>query len=543
MINQILNNRYFHYLILAIAGAISIFAYAPFNYSFVIIISLVLLLIVIESSCNKRSSNWKILAYAYIYGLAYFNTQIYWIFYSLYKIIHAGFIVSLVAMIGFTIFLATYIALGIFTYVKLKTKYAEFNYLVLFPSTWVLFEWLRGWILGGFPWCDIGYSQSNSTFLKGFYPLLGSYGVSWVTISLAGVVYLILQNKNLIIYEERSKFGVFDKRRHLRDVNKERNQKVQMMIAPSIIKNSFRVAIIYAAVLFIGGHALQDIQYTKPYGKPIKVALLQGNVAEGTKWSSDSGLKVYEDMIRAASADLILVPETAIAQFEHNLPDGYLDHLTKIAQDKKADIIVGIPKLIDDQNNYVNAAMLLSDQKHPYYAKAHLVPYGEYIPVRWLLKHVYATFSLPMVGFTPGAEYQEPIRTANQKLAFNICYENGFSIELLKAASNSTMMVNLSDMVWYGTSVAKDQHLQLSIVRAMENQRYFLQDTNTSITAIIRPDGVIQSTLPIFTRQILTDYVQGRIGLTPFERFGNYSIVIFISIMILIGCLLRRLHR
>ena len=503
MISKILNNCYFQYLILAIAGGISIFAFAPFNYSFIIIISIVILLMVIEHSLNSQSSNWKVAACGYIYGLAFFLSQLYWVFYSLYNIIHTGAIVAVVALVGFSLFLATYIMLGVFAYVKLKTKSAIFNYLALFPSTWVLFEWLRGWLLGGFSWCEIGYTQSSNPFFKGLYPLLGNYGVSWVTISIAGIVYLILQNKSL-----------------------------------SIIKNNFRITVIYAAVLLIAIYSVKDVQYTKPYGKPIKVALLQGNVSQGMKWSTGSGLEVYESLVKEAKADLILVPETGLAQFEHNLPNGYLENLTKIAKDKNADIVVGILKLLDDNDSYVNAAMLISDPKHPYYAKAHLVPYGEYIPMHWLLKHVYATFTLPMVGFTPGAEYQEPIVAANQKLAFNICYENGFGTELLKAAANSTMMVNLSDMVWYGTSVTKDQHLQLSIVRAMENQRYFLQATNTSITAIIRPDGVIQSSLPIFKRLILTDYVQGRFGLTPFERFGNYIIVTIIAIIILLGCLI-----
>jgi apolipoprotein N-acyltransferase len=507
MMHKLLNHSYFRYLVLAIAGGISIFAFAPFNYSLIIIVSLVLLLVVIENCCNKQSSSWMILAYGYIYGFAFFIIQLHWVFYSLYKIIHAGFIVSVVALVGFSLFLATYIMLGVFTYIKLKTRYAAFNYLVLFPSTWVLFEWLRGWFLGGFSWCEIGYTQTNNQFFKGFYPLLGNYGVSWITISLAGVVYIILKNNSL-----------------------------------SKIRHDLRIAIIYVVILFLSGYAIKNIQYTKPYGKPIKVALLQGNVSEGTKWSSDDSLKVYEEMVSQAEADLILVPETAISQFEHNLPDGFLEHLTKIARTKKADIVVGIPKLLNE-TTYVNAAMLLTDPNHPYYAKFHLVPYGEYIPMRWLLKHVYATFSLPMVGFTPGAEYQEPIRAANQKLAFNICYENGFGTELLRSAANSTMMVNLSDMVWYGTAVTKDQHLQLSIVRALENQRYFLQDTNTSITAIIRPDGVIQSSLPIFEKRILTDYVQGRVGLTPFERFGNYIIVTIILIILLIGCLFLRLHR
>src|SRR3990167_3018274 len=110
-----------------------------------------------------------------------------------------------------------------------------------------------------------------------------------------------------------------------------------------------------------------------------------------------------------------------------------------------------------------------------------------------------------MVDFSPGKSYQAPLVAANQKLAFNICYENGFASELIAEAANSTLMVNLSDMVWYGKSIAMYQHLALSQARALENQRYFIQDTNTSITAIINPQGEVQSQLPIFTRGVRSE--------------------------------------
>jgi apolipoprotein N-acyltransferase len=184
--------------------------------------------------------------------------------------------------------------------------------------------------------------------------------------------------------------------------------------------------------------------------------------------------------------------------------------------------------------------MLLTNPAHPYYAKAHLVPYGEYIPAKWLLGPIYKSVALPMVGFSAGAAYQEPLVAANQKLAFNICYENGFNAELIQAAANSTIMVNLSDMVWYGSTIAKDEHLQISQARALENQRYFIQATNTGLSAIIKPDGKIQAVLPIFEKIILEDYVGGRIGMTPFEQYGNWLIIIWVSIIIILVFILRR---
>ena len=137
-----------------------------------------------------------------------------------------------------------------------------------------------------------------------------------------------------------------------------------------------------------------------------------------------------------------------------------------------------------------------------------------------------------MTGFSPGSYDQAPLTLANQKLAFNICYENGFGSELINSAAQSTLMVNLSDMVWFGDTIAEDQHLQISQARALENQRYFIQATSTGLTAIINSNGQVVTKLPDFEKNILQDYVQGRVGVTPYQRYGNYPIII-LSLMIL----------
>jgi apolipoprotein N-acyltransferase len=489
--SSLLNNTYAKYLVLIVAGLISVFAFAPFNYSWIIIISLCLLLTVIEQ--QKNTTTKDLISYGYVYGLAYFNVQLYWIFYSIYKVIDAGFWVSLVAIVGFTLFLATYFALTLWLYGKIKSKNQVFNLVFLFPSVWVFFEWLRGWLLGGFPWCEIGYSQVANNLFRGFYPLLGNYSVSWLILSLSGIILLLLKHPAGIAGLPKT--------------------------------FSFRLAIIYCTIMVIAGSFLAKVEYTRPYGKPVSIALIQGNIPENVKWKNNDTLDVYARAIAKTKADIIMLPETAISQFEEYLPEGYLAGLANSARANGASLVIGIPKIIDKQYNYENTATVLTAPGRPYYAKYHLVPYGEYIPAKWLLGRLYASVSLPMVGFTAGPEYQAPLVASNQKLAFNICYENGFSTELTQAAANSTIMVNLSDMVWYGTTIAKDEHLQLSQARALENQRYFIQVTNTGLTAIINPSGQIQSLLPVFKRAILKDYVQGRTGHTPFEKYGNYPII------------------
>lgn len=494
--------KYYDFILMLIAGSIAIFAFSPFNYKIVIIFTVFLLLHVL-SNLNKNIKNWRLLLLGYAFGMAYFNTQLYWIYYSIHYIIHAKVIVAVVAQIGFTLFLASYIAFAIFFFNKLKLKNEFFNLVFLFPSIWVVFDWFRGWFLGGFSWCDIGYSVVDIPFFRGVFPILGEYGVSWCVISILATFYYILR-----VY--------FFKKDNL-----------------SVIKADLRIALVYLLVIFFAITIVEPITYTKQYGKPVKISLLQGNIPADVKWTDNSNLMIYQNMIKASKADIIIMPETSIPKFADDLPDGYLDSIIHDAKQNGADLIVGMPKAIDDQDNYVNAAVLLTKPEQPYYAKYHLVPYGEYIPAKWLLGPLYKYVSLPMVDFSPGAMVQKPFVAANEKLAFNICYENGFNSELIDSVRDSTVMVNLSDMVWYGKTIAMYQHLLLSQARAIENQRYFIQDTNTSITAIINPYGQIQAQLPVFTRGTLTDYITGRFGETPFEIYGNWLIISICFLLLL----------
>ena len=530
-----LDKFYVKLLILIFAGAISIFAFAPFSNIFCIVLSVLVLLFILEKSSAtypKRSSSphsKKLFLLGYIFGLAYFNTQLYWAFYSLYVVIGTGFIVAILGQIFFTAYLALFMGFTALCYCKLKSKYCVFNLLVLFPSIWVLFEWLRSWLFSGFPWNEISYTQVNSNLLKGWFPLLGSYAVSWLTLSLCGALFIILQQiYNMSSFKSKA--------------TKKSKSSLNLNVKLTTKNRLFSLSIIYILVIFVIGNYIVTLKFTTPYGKPTSVALLQGNIEHESKWSSgelENNLAVYADMVAKTKADIVMIPETAISQFERYLPANYLLDLVNYAKANNAELVVGMPKIIDKYDNYVNAAIVLTNDKQPFYAKTHLVPYGEYIPFKSVIGSVYHLFNLPMVGFSAGAANQAPLVIAGQKLAFNICYENGFNTELIDAAKQSTIMANISDMVWYGDSIAEDQHLQISQARALENQRYFIQNTNTGLSAIINPFGEIQSRLPTFRRDVLYDVVQGRVGVTPFQRYGNYPVVIWCVLMLVIAGVLR----
>lgn len=504
------------YLALIITGAFTVLAFAPANHGLCLIIALLGLLAYIEYSITTNELHSNMLLGAYCFGFGLFVAQLYWFFSSIYYVIGAPLIVAILAIFICNGYLALYVLLSVWLYKRLRTPFSEFNYIILFPSVWVLGEWLRGWIFTGFSWCDIAYAQVDNSLMQGYFPVIGSYGVSWLTMSIIGFIFMIIQNRHNLLAGNRQKINLAQ-----------------------------RVAIIYFALIAITGYFLHGKQYTEKYGKPVKVAMVQGNIAQSQKWSSKeilNTLGIYSSLIAKAKADIVLLPETAFVVYSNFLPQHYLADIVHFAESNGAELVIGMPKVIDKKGNYVNAAVVVTDPKEKYYAKSHLVPYGEYTPFAGAFSWFYSLIQLPMVGFSSGGENQPPLVIANQKVAFNICYENGFGSELIDAAKRSTLMINISDMVWYGTTIAKDLHLQLSQARAMENQRYFIQETNTGLTAIIDPFGKVIGRLPEFKRMIMTDSVNGMIGTTPYQKYGNYPVIILCSLIILLGFILNKFY-
>jgi len=505
------------YFALMFSGAFAVFAFAPFNHGLCLLISMLLLLAYVDNAIVLKSKT-NLLLGGYCFGFGYFVAQLYWFFSSIYIVIGAPLIIALLAIIICNAYLALYVLASVWLYKKFVTKSAEFNFLFLFPSTWVIGEWLRGWIITGFSWGDISYTQVDNYLLQGWFPLIGSYGVSWITMSIIGFLFIVIKNNKTFLSGDRK-----------------------------LITLTQRLAIIYFVILAITGYVIHDKQYTISYGKPTKVALVQGNITQTQKWSSKeilNTLGIYSSLISKAKADIVLLPETAFVVYDNYLPKHYLQDIISFAESNNAQLVIGMPKVINKKGDYVNAAVVVTDPQQKYYAKSHLVPYGEYTPYANLFSSFYSLIQLPMVGFSSGGKNQTPLVIANQKVAFNICYENGFGSELIDAAKEATLMINLSDMVWYGSTIAKDLHLQLSQARAMENQRYFVQETNTGLTAIVNPFGRVVAKLPEFRREILTDFVQGMIGVTPYQNYGNYPVIIicllFIGLAILLTRLLKR---
>ena len=361
------------------------------------------------------------------------------------------------------------------------------------PSLWTLAEWTRGWLFTGFPWIAMGYSQVPSSPLAGYAPVFGIHGVTLATLASAAFVFLIAQR-------------VLERRR------------MEARQGPGIVGATFLVL-----SLWIGGFALSHVRWTHPTGEPLSVALLQGNIPQEIKWTDEdlrATLITYRDLALASDARLIVLPETALPLFLHDVPPDYLGGLAAHAKRNRGDVLIGVPER-EPGGAYFNSVVSLGTASMQSYRKWHLVPFGEFIPLRPVLAWIVGVLSIPLQDFTPGTREPHPLEVAGERVAVNVCYEDAFGEEIIRQLPAATLLVNVSNVAWFGRSIAPRQHLQISQARALETGRYMLRATNTGMTAVIDERGQLVQAAPQFSTAAVSATVRGYSGATPYVRWGN----------------------
>jgi apolipoprotein N-acyltransferase len=277
-------------------------------------------------------------------------------------------------------------------------------------------------------------------------------------------------------------------------------------------------------------YRMEAPHWTLPSGR-LSVTLLQGNIPQEEKFEAGTGVRLalqwYAEQLNLSRSALVIAPETAIAVLPQQLPPDYWAALQKRFASGQQAALLGLP-LGNSQEGYTNSVLGLKPGPTQAwrYDKHHLVPFGEFIPP-WF-KWFTAMMNIPLGDFNRGALKQPPFEWLGQRLAPTICYENLFGEELaphfLDQMQAPTIFVNVSNLAWFGQSLALDQHLQIARMRSLEFERPFVLATNTGTTAIVDHRGHIVSSIPRATRAILVGEVQGRTGVTPYAwwvaRFG-----------------------
>lgn len=476
-----------HLLSSLLLGALGVLGFAPFYLFPATIISLIGLCYFWYLSASPKHA-------AYIglmYGLGLFGTGIYWIYISLHTF---GGMPSLMA--GFsTLVLAAFMALFTAAVGALSKSFSSNkNHLILFaiPIFWALADWIRSWIFTGFPWLTIGYSQIPYSPLAGFTPIVGVYGITLITVFIASVLSLwILKNP--------------------------------------VSARLRRLTIVVLIIMITSGQMLKQVEWTTPTGKPISVSLLQGNIPQNLKWDPEIALQTiqqYLTMAEQSKAKLIVMPETALAVIASELPIAFKTRLRQHAQQNQGGILVGMVERENDE--YFNSVLSYGSNETEVYRKSHLVPFGEFIPLKFAFGWIYRDWlNMPLSDLSRGDKYQQPMQVAGERIAVNICYEDVFGEEIIRQLPAATLLVNVSNDAWYGNSYAADQHMQFSQARALETGRMMLRATNTGATAIIDNQGHVIAHAPHFVQTSIHGNAQGYSGTTPYVRWGNWPIIIF----------------
>ena len=477
-------------------GAASVLAYAPVGWFALIWVTLGALFALLDLPANepRRSVKGALIGAAFGFGL--FIAGVSWVYVSLSTF--GGMPAPLAALATFLFcgLLSAYPAAACALFVRFSPQ-AWWQRCLFFAGLWTLSEWLRGWVLTGFPWLATGYSQAPASPFSGFAPVLGVYGLSLITVLVA-----VLLSETIRSVSGRASCTPLRWSRR----------------CPALLP------LLLLAVLISAGALLRDQRWTSPQGPALSVSLLQGNIPQELKWRPETfneSLRTYYRLSLENPAQLTVMPETALPAFLDRLPAGYLEQMRNLALREQGDLLLGT--VIGSDNQYANAALGIGTAGEQHYRKSHLVPFGEFVPpgFKWFMDLA----SIPMSDFTPGADRQAPMNIAGQKFAVNICYEDAFGEEIIRALPEASLLINLSNVAWFGDSLAPAQHLQIAQMRALETGRMMLRATNTGMTAVIDTDGQVLSALKPFTRGALHAEVRAYAGSTPYVRWGNWPVI------------------
>ncbi|MGH8703516.1 MAG: apolipoprotein N-acyltransferase [Burkholderiales bacterium] len=460
----------------------------------------------------------------FAFGLGLFLFGVSWVYVSLHDYGAMPAPLAAIATFLYCAILALFPAAAAFACARPGVSHA-IRCGLLAPAAWTLAEWMRGWLLYGFPWLAAGYSQVPASPLAGYAPVLGIYGVTLATAVTSGLIAVLGQR--LTANDERG------------TMNAERKTSFnwKFIVHPS----SFIVLAIW-----LGGWGLKQIAWTEPVGAPFNASLLQGNVAQDLKWRAERvrpTLETYRVLAESAPGELIILPETALPLFLEQVPQEYLAALAASARSRGGDVLIGVPER-NAGGEYFNSVISLGSSPQQAYRKSHLVPFGEFIPLRPVLAWIVSVLAIPLQDFSRGADDQRPLAVAGQRVAVNICYEDAFGEEIIRQLPEATVLANVSNVAWFGRSIAPRQHLQIAQARALETGRAMLRATNTGVTAVIGPRGDVLAAAPEFEIATVTYAVQGYSGATPYVRWGNYAaLALCVALIAVAGWSARRAAR
>jgi len=429
----------------------------------------------------------------FLSGFFFFSFSMGWILYPMRVYGGLPLLLALPPFLLLISYLSIYFGLSLWVTARFPERYHPF----LFPMVFTGLEEVRGYFLTGFPWTPLYLAYYPYSFLLKPATLLGGTGVTFFTLLFSTFLYEGVRRKRFLLP------GIFF-----------------LSLIP-----------LYCIPDFLQERSHSTFRYL----------IVQGNIPQDLKWTpalKSLTLQIYEDLTRqgvfslSRPPDLIIWPETAIP-FYIEIPSEHRDILFKIPQGVSAPVLFGAPAFSVEggKNYFYNRAYLLSPQGEisGFYDKVHLVPFGEYVPLRSLLFFV-EKLTEGIGDFTGGKE-RVPIRYGETSLGVLICFEAIFSREVLEFVRNgANLLVHITNDAWFGFSPAPYQHLAFSQVRAIETGLPLLRSANTGVSALISHRGEILRTIPFMEKGWIAGELKWKERVTPYRILGLYLPYFWIGI-------------
>jgi apolipoprotein N-acyltransferase len=481
------------YLLAFAAGSLSVGAFSPFDWWWLLLPSLGLLF-----GLWMWTGGGAAFRLGLCFGFGQFGFGVSWVYISIQTFGGMPPVLAGLCVFGLVLWLSLFPALTGWLQAKFRRLHPVARLLAVIPVTWTLLEWTRGWLFSGMPWLSNGYAMLE-TPLVGLAPLGGVYLVGLLTSLAAGVLAMLFVRPGRVAL----------------------------------------VSLLLPALALLTGFLLDSHSWTRGEGDPIDVAIIQNNVPLRNKWNPDNRVAILQEYMdrsmELGDSDLVVWPEGAVPDYLENLPLEFWQTLAI----HPADFVLGTLHRPPGGNDYYNTLAVVSDELH-LYNKQHLVPFGEFFPMERLLDPILRHLTMPMADFSSWRSPQESVPVAGNRAAASICYEDAFPHEWRNQVAAAGFLINISEDMWFGDSLAPHQRLQMARFRAREMERPMVRSSNNGLSSLIDWRGRVTAVAPQFEKAVVTGTVSPRTGTTPFVRWGDWPALFLAGVMLVVALLFGR---